>query len=243
MRLGLCSGASPEASLDELLQAAGRRGFAVVELRDGDAHGVDSVGPPPAVAARAVAEGVEIAGYRVTAPTEPRRLARIAAQIAAPILYDGAVGVGERLEFALRLASEGVPTGFVIRSGETTADVRAAHDAGLDLAWEADPRDGPLGPGVARLLDEFGDGLRHIRLHGGGPEAGLQEGQGVGEMTARLALAGYQGTVVVTPSSPRYHIAWQSWLGRRGGWGCGSKAADPTLVTLATTTAEREVAR
>ncbi|MFW6331581.1 MAG: hypothetical protein ACOC3J_07650 [Gemmatimonadota bacterium] len=27
-------------------------------------------------------------------------------------------------------------------------------------------------------------------------------------------------------------VIWDAWLGRRGGWGCGSKVEDRTLVSL-----------
>ena len=40
MRLALSSAAAPDAMLEELLEAATRRGLEAVELREGDAHGV-----------------------------------------------------------------------------------------------------------------------------------------------------------------------------------------------------------
>ena len=45
-------------------------------------------------------------------------------------------------------------------------------------------------------------------------------------------LLEYGGTVIVAPSSPSYHRLWEQWLGKRPGWGCGSHASDPSLVTL-----------
>jgi hypothetical protein len=92
-----------------------------------------------------------------------------------------------------------------------------------------------LGDRVARLLDLFGRRLSHIRLLGGGPEAALHEGGGIGEVMGRLALSGYAGTMVLAPSSDRYRVAWQTWLGRRGGWGCGSRVSHPSLVQLSST--------
>jgi hypothetical protein len=60
-----------------------------------------------------------------------------------------------------------------------------------------------------------------------------QEGQGIGALMARLTLAGYQGTLALAPSTSRYLYAWGAWLGRgTGGWGCGSKTADDSLVRL-----------
>jgi hypothetical protein len=65
------------------------------------------------------------------------------------------------------------------------------------------------GAAPARLLDRLGERLRHVRILGGGPEAALHEGQGVGELMGRLALAGYTGTVILSPGSKltwRVHV-------------------------------------
>ena len=43
-------------------------------------------------------------------------------------------------------------------------------------------------------------------------------------MMRELALAGYGGSLALAPSDQRYRVVWNAWLGRRGGWGCGSKA-------------------
>ena len=42
----------------------------------------------------------------------------------------------------------------------------------------------------------------------------MHEGRGVGELMARLALSGFGGMVILAPSSPRFHVAWATWLGR-----------------------------
>lgn len=245
MRLGLCSGAAPDASLDELLEAAGRRGLTALELREGDAHGIGGATSRTATAAaeRAAAAGVGITGYRATRQAmipeadpaglpDPRRLARLGEQLGAAILVDGEDVVEGRLELVRRIVAEGVSAALVVRGQGAPVEARRAADEGLDVAWEADP--GACDPGaiVAELLVAAGPRLRHVRLHGGGPESAMHEGRGIGEMTGRLALAGYDGTVILTPTSARYRIAWQTWLGRRGGWGCGGKTADPELVHL-----------
>jgi hypothetical protein len=103
---------------------------------------------------------------------------------------------------------------------------------GLPMAWDADVTAGGVGTAAARLLARLGGRLRHIRLLGGGPEAAAQEGKGVGELMGRLAIAGYSGSVILSPSSTRYRLAWQNWLGRRGGWGCGSRQEAASLVCL-----------
>lgn len=237
MRLGLSSAAAPEASLGELLEAAARRGLRGLELREGDAHGVDpmrlllAAGTPDEAAARSV----EITGYRVTSPLDPRRLARLGELLRATILVDAPCDRDIRISRALGVASEGGSVALVVRGPEVMEDARAGCSAGLDLAWDAHPETGALGWMAAALLGEFGDRLRHIRLYGAGPETELHHGSGIGEMMGRLALAGYSGTVILTPTSTRYRVAWRTWLGRQGGWGCGSKVADPTLVSLGST--------
>lgn len=234
MRLGLCSGADADASLSALLEAGERRGLAALELRQGDGHGVTPDDPHGAAlrAVQAAERGVPVTGFRlVRAGPETAALARLSHALEAPILVDGPGDVAARAALAGALIEGGARVALVVRGPDAVAHARAA-DSALELAWDADPSAGALGPQVAALLDALGSRLRHVRLHGGGPEAALQEGRGVGETMGRLALAGYDGTLVLTPSSPRYRVVWQAWLGRRGGWGCGSKTADPDLVTL-----------
>jgi hypothetical protein len=149
------------------------------------------------------------------------------------MLIDGPSEFGTRLRHARRIAGQGISVAVVVRGPETLEQARAVRDEGLVLAWDVDPESDAPGPTVGALLDEVGPRLRSIRLHGGGPEAALHEGRGIGEMAGRLALAGYDGTVILTPTSTRYRIAWQAWLGRRGGWGCGGKTAHPELAALA----------
>ena len=47
-------------------------------------------------------------------------------------------------------------------------------------------------------------------------------------------LARYGGPLVLAPGAPNALAAWRLWLGRGGGWGCGSKQSGPPLVTLTT---------
>ncbi|MGH7506725.1 MAG: hypothetical protein ACRELX_13785, partial [Longimicrobiales bacterium] len=81
-RLGLSSAAAPDASLDELISACARRGLAALELREGDAHGIETddgaSSSSAAAAERAAAAGVTIVGYRSTRPGRDPRLARLA---------------------------------------------------------------------------------------------------------------------------------------------------------------------
>lgn len=234
MRLGLCSGAAPEASLEELVEAAARRGLTALELREGDGHHVGVADPliAAAVVERAAASGVTITGYRAIQSSDPRTLARLGELLGAPILVDGPADIPTRVSRAVAIRDDGADAAVAVRGREAVTDAAAVYGQGLNVAWDVEPGSVPPGPTVAMLLKGAGPRLRHIRLHGGGPEADLNEGKGIGEMTGRLALAGYAGTVILTPTSPRYRIAWHTWLGRRGGWGCGSKTAEPDLVRL-----------
>lgn len=235
MRLGLCSGALPGAPLEDLMQAAATRGLSVVELREEDLHGVAPEMPMDAidVVARAARGNVGISAYRAGSRNKARRLARLSELLNLPILVDGGPGdIRQRVALALRIADTGGRSAIVVGGNDVLVQAAEAEMAGLEIAWEADPLEGIPPATTAALLDDHGMRLRHVRLRGGGPEADLHEGRGIGGMAARLALGGYTGSLILTPSSARYRIAWQSWLGRRGGWGCGGKDSAPELVTL-----------
>lgn len=107
--------------------------------------------------------------------------------------------------------------------------VEAAPAGTLGLAWDVTPGDPRLAVPAA-VLEAAAGHIRHIRLHGGGPETMGQEGLGVGRLMSALALSGYTGALALAPSNPRFRYAWGAWLGRRGGWGCGSKAGSDTVV-------------
>lgn len=235
MRLGLSSAAAPDASLDELLVACRRRGLDVLELGEGDRHGIrggpDGIGGAEARQMAADA-GVALVGFRSSGVGDDLRVARLAAAAEAPVLVGGDGPVAARVERALDLAASGADAAIVVTGEAVFEDLGPVTAAGLDVAWDAAPEGGGLGAVAEWLLAAAGDRLRHIRVLGSGPEAVMQEGRGVGELMARLALGRYRGCVVLAPSSPRYRVAWQHWLGRRGGWGCGSRTADPSLVRL-----------
>lgn len=234
MRLALCSSAAPDASLAGLVQACGRRGLDALELREGDGHGINPDDEPitGSVGGSHAADGVAIVGYRSLVPGHDLWLARLSDALDAPILLDGPSGLHARVVRARQIADLAGRVSIVVAGeGYLEAGARAAG-AGFDVAWDVDPVLGDAGERAARLLDRLGDRLRHVRLLGGGPETAAQEGRGIGEAMARLALDGYTGTLSIAPSSSRYRLAWSAWLGRRGGWGCGSKTADATLVQL-----------
>jgi hypothetical protein len=239
MRLVLSSAVAPSAPLDELREAAARRGMAGVELVSGHAAadrrgvgadpgpGADTVAGPPVVTLLG-ADGTD-------SRDGGHDLGALARELGVPALVrcsvEDGLGPGEALDRVGEIRRAGAEAMVLLpTAGLETA--LAALPADEPVAWDADPRARDLtGPG-AWLLDAAGARLRHVRLRGGGPEAVEQEGRGVGSLMARLALAGYAGTVALAPSGPRYRVIWDAWLGRRGGWGCGSRSEDRTLVTL-----------
>lgn len=238
MRLGLSSAAAPDLSLEGLVLACRRRGLAALELDAG--HWGHLMGCD-ARAARAA--GVQLAGLRVRSldaamsagvPALSRELDAPVIAPAPPLPAPIAV-----LEAGRRYAKSG---GRLLLSHGSDPDRvldlrkvidRDASDA-IGLAWDVDPAiETRLAGRAPEVLRAAGDALRHIRLRGGGPESALQEGRGVGELMAHLALAGYAGSLVLAPSSGTYLRAWASWLGRNGGWGCGSKTQGaPIQLTI-----------
>lgn len=237
MRSGLASEAAPDAPLEALLSGALRHGLTALELRAGDAHGISGEvaarsGLVREAAQLAAASRITIAGYRDTGRDDGGALVQLSRQLGSLILVDAPTGLAERLARASRLRAAGGSAAVIVRGTTAVEDARAVARGGLDVAWEADPTLGPVGGTASQLLSECREALTHVRLLGGGPESMMHEGRGLGELMARLALSGFGGAVILAPSSRRFHVAWATWLGRRGGWGCGSKASDATLVAL-----------
>lgn len=246
MKLALSTAAAPDLALDDLLDACARRGLAALELVAGDGHGV---GPELdhrevlEVAAEAAARKVAIAAYRSRGLWEAAapETVRLAFGLNAPVIVtlDPAEDdLPAILNAAHRYAVVGAT--LLIEHGSTAEEaeelVRLSErlpPGTLGLAWDADPATGELDRAAPEILAAANSRLRHIRLRGGGPETAQFEGQGIGSLIGRLTLARYDGFVAITPSTPRFRFAWNAWLGRgRGGWGCGSKVADDSLVTL-----------
>lgn len=242
MRLTLSSEAAPDCSLAELLEVAARRGFAGVELVSGHVHGVDlwlptaellehveGPGEMPRVSAFCPATGEEACSVEAALLSRALRV-----PIIAPpgewdeALLHGAARVYRAMRGTLLLTHGSDPA----EAAALGALIAEATPGVLGLAWEVDPAIADLATAAPKVLDATGTLLRYVRLRGGGPEAAEQEGRSVGVFMAPLALARYAGPLALTPSTPTYLRAWGAWLGRRGGWGCGSKVADPSLVQL-----------
>ncbi len=241
MRLGLSSAAAPDLSLADLLGGCQRRGLAALELVLGDAHGVHSGADAAQIeGALRQAERADVQLAALACPTSDEDHAEEAIRLAARL------GMAALLPAGLTAARAGALVGVAREVGAQlllqhgTDPAAAAELARLveslpagaaALAWQVDPRadDPALVPAVLRAA---GAHLAYARLRGGGPESAEQTGQGVGTLMARLALARYGGPLVLLPTTPRYRYIWSAWLGRAGGWGCGSKEQDSSLVTL-----------
>lgn len=236
MRLGLSSAAAVDADVDSLLAACARRGLAVLELRDEDAHGVSDAASAAAAAVLAADFGVAIGSFRVAGAMTTAKVADVCAKLEAPALIAHG-SLEERIATARGLGDSGVGA-LVEVSGAAESWLAAIAGADTDVAWQIDEAVSDMAGDLQQAMRAIPDRLRYVRLLGGGPEAAMADGRGIGALMGQLALGRFGGPLVVAPSSPRYRVAWENWLGRRGGWGCGSKA-ERDVVQLSPATMER----
>lgn len=224
MQLGLSSAAARDADIDELVEACVRCGLGTLELRAGDAHGLRADSGDVAIRAvqeRASSAQVAISAYWMTGIEADLDLAQLGLHLRAPIISALDEPLASRVDRTRRISVLGTHALLGVR-GPSSAWLQTVVTTGLDFAWEIDPAISDPAADVRTVLDAAGTQLRYIRFVGGGPEAAMQQGRGVGALMGRLALARYTGPLVLSPSSARYRLAWAAWLGRRGGWGCGS---------------------
>ena len=257
MRLGISSAAAPDLPLQELVGACRRRGLSALQLEAGHAHGVVGAaragegrgGPGKALAdspltrtaARVREQGVDLVGFRLSRLDDVQRpgVLLLSASLGAPLVAPAATAAGSDAILAAADACHGAGARLLIAHGSNATQAaalrRVAEEAppgSVALAWDVSPLAGDLEGEAAAVLDAAGDALRLIRLAGGGPESAGEEGRGVGALMGRLALERWNGAIVLAPSTTRYLRAWSGWLGRRGGWGCGSKAEPAPLRLL-----------
>lgn len=243
MILALSSDAAPDLEFPELLEVCARRGLGALELVTGHAHGI-APGLAPGVARRrreqGDAAGVRLAALRVGGleAASTVRAADLSANLGVPIVAPLAAARADDVE---RIAHHYVAAGgpLLVACGSDPDRVRELRrlfeilcSSTLGLAWDVRPAEEDLDALRDPVLTAAGPRLRHIRIAGGGPEAAAQEGRGVGSLMGRLTLNGYRGVVAIAPSTSKYRRAWENWLGRNGGWGCGGKSQDETLVRL-----------
>jgi hypothetical protein len=235
VRLLLSSDALPDAPFEALVEAARRRHLAGLELSldRGQGHGADAT----ACAARQ-GDGVACFPAVPTDLTVAWLLLPEEAPLALRTVWASAasrLGAGVLLR---RPAPEPLAAPTALVHGTDPASARRAaqwaeaHGAGTALevrpaAFEADR--------WAAVLDATGPRLAHVRLVGAGPEAQAAEAgdvsDGTGWLLGRLALRGYGGTVALAPSSPEALPAWEHWLRRGRGWGCGTAAEKQAAAT------------
>jgi hypothetical protein len=242
MILSLSSAAAPDLELREIAAVCSHRGLGGLELVPGTAHGVGPHWSPSRVRSAldaAAAEGgaaVRIVALEVERPAEAAQLAPLAGALHLALLLPADRWEPGELVARARAAADDGAHVVLFRSfssaavSDTASLLAEIGHARVHAGWEVDPASAPL-DFAERLLDPAAPPPAYLRLRGGGPEAAAQTGMGVGELIGRLTLARFAGPLVLTPSSPTFHVAWSAWLGRRGGWGCGSKA-DRELVGL-----------
>ena len=242
MRLGLSSAAGPGLSFDELLDACGRRGLAALELVSGHGHGVDAGAGAAALASllpRAEERGIRLAAlaHAGVDPARAEATLLLAARLGVPALLPVAGFVPADL-CALVKVSARAEGRVLLLHGTDPPVVRLLRRAverlpggAAALACEIDPAAADPA-NVPAVLRHAGPWLRYVRFRGGGPDAAAQAGLGVGALMGRLALARYAGPLVLAPGANASAAAWLHWLGRRGGWGCGSRESAGPLVTL-----------
>jgi hypothetical protein len=229
MQLGISSAADPTATADELVDACLRRGLSGLELRHGD-----RAARPDGIAAalgRCTGEAVQVVALLVDVGTDHTAHRTPLIGSGVPVMLRSASGARAALDAAAELRAAG-SNALPLLQGP--ADEWLQYVGDHPFAWQVDDSVTDPAADAARILTKRAR-LAYLRLVGGGPETALQHDRGIGPLMRRLALAGYAGPLVVSPSSSRYRIAWSVWLGRRGGWGCGSSgtpaAGQPITIT------------
>jgi hypothetical protein len=229
MKLGVSWSAAPELGAVDLIDACAARGMETVEL----SATTLSIEEAPELHDTAIAACVRIAGITASSfdssAEDVLRLTSLARALHAPVIVEQG-SIPRRVLLASSILASGGDACPVVACA---ADARMVVDAGLDYVWQADPARMNISADLA-VMPSAPHSLRWIRFAGGGPESPLNDGRGVGTFMTHLALSGYRGALILTPSSQQYRVIWRTWLRRRG-WGCGS-AGDSTPVVLDTLT-------
>jgi hypothetical protein len=225
MRLGLSSAAAPGASVAELVTACSARGLSALEIvvEHEDVYQLAR----EIVAAQD--HGVSISGLLSRDSTDAPSLSALARVTGTPVIVADDCELKDRIDRVRAVTTRG---------GEALVLVRGPLEKWLDsviasrvrFAWQVDHTSAHPAEDADRILEQ--GRIEYVRLVGGGPESAMQEGKGIGALMRRLTLAGCDAPLILTPSSPSYRVAWAAWLGRRGGWGCGSKAGNQAVIPI-----------
>jgi hypothetical protein len=225
MLLGLSSAAAPGAAPGDLLDACARRGLSALELHAAGTA-ADHADNIAAASSDAAAHVVGIAGVLCDADPCSAVLALLR-DLRLPLVLGQHHTPTRLASDARHLRAQRVPALPLMR-GPAARWLRLVARA--PFAWQVDPATVDAGED-ARVMAQQRSLPAYVRIVGGGPEATMHEGRGIGTAMQHLALAGYRGPVIVAPSSSRYRVIWSAWLGRRGGWGCGGRQ-DGSRVSL-----------
>lgn len=229
--LCLSTDAAPRLSLGAFDTACRARGLDGAELVIGASDDLDSI------VARASTVGSRIVALR--APRLPEAsvpwIARCSGVLAAPVSVPPRAVTVDRLA-SLSRAFSAMGARLLLGHGtnldEALGLVAAIRSAGtptsLGLAWEIHPWSLDASEASAILLATR-DLLGAIRLHGGGPEQRDHDGHGVGTLFTDLALSGYAGPIILTPSAPELVERWTRWLEARGSSGCGHASSTRSI--------------
>lgn len=224
MKLSLSAAASPGLALGALDDASRARGLDGIELV------LEAAEDTQSLVARVRAAGARVVALRAERLDDSAvaTLARLSGELKVPLSVPlAALPEGSLPNLARVFADAGgtLLVGFGTDLGQvvalTAALASAGHPASVGLAWELRPSSEELGASSAVLLAAH-QHLRLVRLYGGGPEQHQQDGRGVGPLLVDLAISGYGGPIVLTPSSPAELPRWRDWLASRKSTGCGS---------------------
>jgi hypothetical protein len=236
MHLGISSEAAPAATLAELFAGCDRRGLSGIEAVAGHAHRIEA--EPEDVQLAIARQKPAVLSYRVHSWREALsdESAGLSARIAAPVVVPGLPPEPEALDLAETLYSRAGGELLVAlppdaREIEAFRQELQRRDGTIfGIALEVRPAEQDLSR-TQEVLQLAGRQLKSVRLHGGGPEAGLQTGMGIGPLLGALTLNRYAHPLLLRPSDPRNRRAWAKWLGREGAWGCGSRTPLPLAIS------------
>lgn len=224
VKLSLSAAAAPGIELDALDASCRARGLDGIELL------VASEAEARTLVARVRAAGARVVALRAERldDSTAASLAHLSAELGAPVSAPlDEVTAGSLAELAKVFADAGgtLLVGFGTDLDHVVAVTAALEGAGapasVGLAWDLRPGTEDLSSSGAVLLAARRH-LRLVRLYGGGPEQHQQDGRGVGPLLVDLAISGYAGPIVLTPSDPAELPRWRGWLASRKSAGCGS---------------------
>ncbi|HEX6693232.1 MAG TPA: hypothetical protein VF035_00875 [Longimicrobiales bacterium] len=221
----MSSAAAPGASVAELVSACSARGLSALEI----VVGHEDVYQLAREIVASLDHGVRISGLLSHDSDDAPSLSALARVTATPVIVADACELSERIERVRAITSRGGEALVLVR-GPVEKWLETVIATQVRFAWQVDATCAHPADDATRILGRAG--IEYVRLVGGGPESAMQEGKGIGALMRTLTVACYDAPLILTPSSPSYRVAWAAWLGRRGGWGCGSKAGNQAVIPI-----------